>query len=517
MVTPELKWPITNFNLTNDGWPSPSWQANSGVTGTSGLTARAIPDVSFFSGDGSLGSATLICVSDLGACVTSSTVGANPVTVEPTAQEVGGTSVATPEMAGVMALINQKAGAPQGLPNNQLYELAAKENYSECSAETVKNTSTSCYCQSIDEGTNAMACSLGTAGGEGGAIYLGGGQWDDTAQPYTGLVSPNCDALNSGDTIGTLVSSGATPAYNATAGFNMATGLGSLNVYNVVNKWVSETGTATAALTSPAPSTVLTGPKVTFDWTTAAGATGYNLWLGTTVGADDIYSSGEITATSATPANLPTNGETIYARLYTDYGSVSVYTDYTFTAATLAAALTSPTPGTVLTGPKVTFTWTTAPGATNYYFRLGTSVGANNLYGSGEITTTSATVYNLPTNGETIYARLYTDYGSIQVYTDYVFTAATQAALTSPAPNTVLAGPKVTFTWSTAPGAIVYYFRLGTSVGANNLYGSGATTATSVTPANLPTNGEKIYARLYTYYSSSQAYTDYTYTAAATP
>jgi subtilase family serine protease len=242
--------------LENDGWPVPSWQ--SGVTGTSSLTSRAIPDVSFFAGDGSLGSATLICVSTLGSCVTSSTVGTNPVTIEPTAQEVGGTSVATPEMAGVMALINQKAGAAQGLPNQQLYQIAATQSYANCSAETVKNTSTSCYFQSIDEGTNAMPCSLGTAGAEGGAIYEGNGNWDDQAQPYTGLVSPNCVALNSGDVIGTLVSSGTTQAYNATAGYNMATGLGSLNVANVVNAWVSDAGTNTATMsitTTPAAGT----------------------------------------------------------------------------------------------------------------------------------------------------------------------------------------------------------------------------------------------------------------------
>ena len=53
----------------------------------------------------------------------------------------------------------------------------------------------------------------------------------------------------------------------------------------------------------------------------------------------------------------------------------------------------------------MTFTWTAAPGATGYYLRLGTTAGANNIYGSGEITATSATVSNLPTNGETIYAR----------------------------------------------------------------------------------------------------------------
>src|SRR5208282_4852837 len=139
-------------------------------------------------------------------------------------------------------------------------------------------------------------------------------------------------------------------------------------------------------LTSP-PSSVLTGPEVTFDWTAAPGATGYAFRIGTTVGANNIYASGEVTATSVTPGNLPTNGETLHARLFTVYGSIQVYTDYTFTAAT-QAALTAPAPSSVLTGPEVTFDWTAAPGATGYAFRIGTTVGANNIYASGEVTAT---------------------------------------------------------------------------------------------------------------------------------
>jgi subtilase family serine protease len=228
--------------LSNNGWPVPSWQT--GATGTSGLTSRSIPDVSFFSGDGSLDSATLICLEAIaGVSCTSSTVASS-------ALEIGGTSVASPEMAGVMALINQKAGGPQGSPNSQLYQLAGKQTYSACSAETVTSTnSPNCYFQSIDEGTNSMPCSLGAAGGEGGAVYAGGGNWQvSPLYEYTGNISPNCTAINSGDVIGTLVSSGTTPGYNATAGFNLATGLGSLNVANVANAWVSDAGTHTATM-----------------------------------------------------------------------------------------------------------------------------------------------------------------------------------------------------------------------------------------------------------------------------
>ena len=69
--------------------------------------------------------------------------------------------MATPAMAGVMALINQKTGAAQGSPNAELYALAAKQNYGSCSAESV-TTSSSCYFNDIDQGTNAMACDYTT-------------------------------------------------------------------------------------------------------------------------------------------------------------------------------------------------------------------------------------------------------------------------------------------------------------------------------------------------------------------
>ncbi|HTX75730.1 MAG TPA: protease pro-enzyme activation domain-containing protein [Terracidiphilus sp.] len=299
------------------------------------------------------------------------------------------------------------------------------------------------------------------------------------------------------------------PTNGETIYARLTTFFGSVQVYTDY----TFTAASAAALTSPTPSTVLAGPSVTFTWSTAPGATDYGFRLGTTVGSNNLYGSGPITATSVTPPNLPTNGETIYARLTTFYGSIQVYTDYTFTAAT-QSALTSPTPSTVLVGPSVTFTWSAAPGSTDYGFRLGTTVGGNNLYGSGPITATSATLNNLPTNGETIYARLTTFYGSTQVYTDYTFTAATQAALTSPTPSSTLSGSSVTFTWSAAPGSTDYGLRLGTTVGGNNLYGSGPITATSATPTNLPTNGETIYARLTTFYGSIQVYTDYTFTAA---
>ena len=271
-----------------------------------------------------------------------------------------------------------------------------------------------------------------------------------------------------------------------------------------------------AALTSPSGGSVLAGPTVTFNWAAPPSATGYGLRLGTTVGGNNLWSSGPITATTATAKGLPTDGSTVYVRLYTAYGSVDVYKDYTFTAAT-RAALTSPAGDTTLAGPTVTFDWTTAAGATGYAIRFGTTVGGNNIWSSGPITTTSATAKALPTSGGTVYARLYTAYGSTEVYTDYTFTAATRAALTSPLGGSVLTGTTETFNWTTATGASGYAIRFGTTVGGNDIWSSGPITTTSATAKKLPTNGTTVYARLYTAYGSTEAYTDYTFTASTAP
>jgi len=183
------------------GYLKPSWQA--GVNGIPADGHRDLPDVSFFASNGFMGSAYLICVSANGSCSYSATL-------ENSAQEIGGTSAASPAMAGVMALINQHAGSPEGSVgvNGELYKLAGKQNNFNCSSESVK-TSSGCYFNDVDTQSIVQPCDHGALGGD----------------------SPNCQVIHSGDNIGTL------EGFTATAGFDLATGLGSLNVANVVNAW----------------------------------------------------------------------------------------------------------------------------------------------------------------------------------------------------------------------------------------------------------------------------------------
>lgn len=181
---------------------------------------------------------------------------------------------------------------------------------------------------------------------------------------------------------------------------------------------------APAAISSPAQGSTLTGPELTFTWNSVTGASGYSLWVGTTgVGSNNLYDSGLRTATSLIFANLPTNGATVFVRLYTIYNGIANSNDYTYTASTIAA-LTNPSPSSVLSGATVTFTWSAATGASGYSLWLGTTQGAHDLYDSNETARLSATATKLPTNGETVWARIYTTYNGVSKYADYNYTAA---------------------------------------------------------------------------------------------
>jgi hypothetical protein len=86
-----------------------------------------------------------------------------------------------------------------------------------------------------------------------------------------------------------------------------------------------------------------------------------------------------------------------------------------------------------------------------------------------------------------------------------------QSTLTSPAPESKLAGTSVTFTWTA--GATEYDLWLGLNgPGSSSLYNSGLTTATSATVTALPPKGAPIYARLFSEIGGVWYHSDYTYT-----
>ena len=237
------------------------------------------------------------------------------------------------------------------------------------------------------------------------------------------------------------------------------------------------------------------------------------------VSGDTVASLVGLTCTTTyTPTSKIGSNQTASCSDAVNTNYVITYVPGKVTVTAVPASLTTPTPGTILPGSNVTFTWTSGAGVTAYTLYLGTTgAGSSNLYNSGYLTSTSATATGLPTSGVTIYARLYSLINGVYQTKDYTYIAAgtpVPAVLTTPAPTSTLLGSTVTFTWTPGTGVTAYTLYLGTTgVGSSNLYYGGYLTSTSATATGLPTNGVKIYARLYSLINGVWQFKDYTYTA----
>jgi subtilase family serine protease len=206
------------------GYAKPCWQGGA-ITGSctqqSGIAtpndgARDQPDISLFAGDGTIsGSAYILCERDLNGTGSNTpcdlTMGND--------LSVGGTSVSTQVFAGVMALLDQKAEDKQGLVNPALYALAAGAGNT---CPSVANPAGSCIFYDVTTDTIAMPCLQNT---------------------------PNCFVNTE---IGVL------PGYNADTGYDLATGLGTMNVANLVNAgvWTNTTSGNDFTISAGAPTAV---------------------------------------------------------------------------------------------------------------------------------------------------------------------------------------------------------------------------------------------------------------------
>jgi hypothetical protein len=342
----------------------------------------------------------------------------------------------------------------------------------------------------------------------------GSGVPTGTVTFYDGATSLGSGALSSGRATFST-SSLAVGSHSVTASYG-----GDASNLSSTSAAVSVTITPAtpAALTTPTPGSTLGTSNVVFTWTAGTGVTEYNLWLGTSApGSSGLYVSGWLTTTSATVTSLPAKGAKVYARLYSMVEGVEHYNDYTYTEAGTPAAMSTPASGSTLGTTDVKFTWTAGYGVTEYNLWMGTSgAGSSNLYNSGWVTTTSATLTSVPAKGAKVYARLYSMVEGVEHYNDYTYseaTAGTPATMISPTSGSKLGTSGVMFTWTAGTGATQYNLWLGTSgPGSSSLFASGWTASMSATVLSLPAKGATVYARLYSDVNGVTQYNDYTYT-----
>jgi subtilase family serine protease len=361
-----------NNNVCGGGYAVPSWQKG-GVYGIQGFATRALPDVSV------IASSWVSCSFDtMPSC-------------DPANQNVdfvAGTSAAAPSVAAIIALVDQAQITPtspdgrQGLINPALYSLAAAEygspqspsgTLSSCSASLGVNIGAACVFYDVTAGSNAMPCQV-------------------SAYNPAGTMPASSCAASSGEANG-IMQINSMSQYVAGAGFDLATGLGSINAANLV-----------LAISLPPPTGLTVSPKgqsVNLAWTAEPTASSFNIYQGTQPGQEGStpVQTGA-TGTSASVTGLQ-NGQR-YVFTIAAVSALGVSGKSNEAQATIAPA--APTGLSASGGnSSVMLTWTAATGATSYNVYQGTSSGNESAQPvQAGLTGTSSTVTGLA-NGTSYY------------------------------------------------------------------------------------------------------------------
>lgn len=279
-----------NVQQCTAAYSSPGFQS-----GFNTQTTRAIPDVSLFAGNGAYDSAWLICASGLGGDLPTDldcqapAAGSIANGTYTTFQGVGGTSASSPAFAGMLALVIQKlqsggaTGVRLGQADYTLYPLSTQH------ASAFHDVTT---------GNNSVVCS-----------------GSPTSSPT------DCGA------------NGFLTGYNAGAGYDLASGLGSVDATQMVQNWSNITFTPTATSlqlngsTNPLTITHGTSVNVSASVTGSGGTPSGNVVLvnnGTTPGtavasvqgstpSPAVFALGSNGTVSGTDAYLPGGSYTVKA------------------------------------------------------------------------------------------------------------------------------------------------------------------------------------------------------------
>jgi Pro-kumamolisin, activation domain/Bacterial Ig-like domain (group 3)/Subtilase family len=245
----------------------PTWQA--GVAGISSGSYRLVPDVSIASSPNNAG--YLYCSSDSSTQITGSCSNGFRDSSNSYLTVAGGTSFAAPIFAGMLALVNQRLNSTgQGVINSTLYSLAGNA---------------SDYASVFHD------------------ITSGGNQ---------------CTAGNS------YCSGSSTSSYAAGTGYDQATGLGSIDLYNLLTTWsVGNASSRQASQTTLSADTTTPASGVT-DIITIKVSSGSTSATATPTGTITLTVDGTTQSSTLTL----TNGSVTYSFSSTTSGSHVIVADY---------------------------------------------------------------------------------------------------------------------------------------------------------------------------------------------
>lgn len=187
------------------GAAKPSWQ--SGILGNPADGVRDIPDVSLFAANGVWGHYYVYCYTN------TSGGGVSCAGAPSTWAGAGGTSFSSPILAGIQAIVNQHTGSRWGNPNPTYYSLAKTEygtvGSASCNSTSGNGTSSSCIFYDTTQGDIDVNC--------------------------TG--THNCYRPSGTNGVLSTSNTSYAPAYRTGTGWDFATGIGTVNAFNLVMGW----------------------------------------------------------------------------------------------------------------------------------------------------------------------------------------------------------------------------------------------------------------------------------------
>jgi subtilase family serine protease len=382
--------------------PTPSWQAGPGVP--SARAGRYTPDMSF---SASGHDAYFACLAaGGGSCVVS---GGSFSFVE-----FSGTSASAPDMAGVAAILNQSRGSVQGHLNPTLYKLGEEQvTFNVFNDVTVASSGvTNCSVNTASTCNNTVASSTGLTGGTAGF-----------------LVTP---------------------------GYDEATGLGSINIANLLTAWASPLVPSLTAMMSSAPQ-VPAATNVTFTATvtpfSGGGTPSGNVTFmdgSTTLGTGTI-SGGMATFMTST---LSVGVHSITGVYQGDTAFAGSEASISQTVGTLSQTTVQTSASQIAVNTSVTFTATVAPQSGGTGTPTGTVAFMANgsPIGTGTLNSGTATVMWTPTT-----AGSYTVTGVYQGDTTFVGSTSSLSQMVvditvaATAPASVVAGGNGSFSVAVTP------------------------------------------------------------------
>ena len=457
---------VTTSGVCSAGYAAPSWQT--GVVGIQGFTTRAIPDVA------------MLANKWVGCDQTATTCGGTK-----SLEIFGGTSAAAPAMAGLVTLLDEvlitksNTDGRMGNLNPTLYRLGASEygsvaspkaaNLTNCNANNGANIGDSCIFYDLTTGTNAQPCKVSTYAAS-------------NSRPLSTCASGSRSTYG---IVGLVTSTSV--AYNAAPGYDLASGLGSVNFGYFVE--------AIAGL--QAPSNLIasgSGTTVTLSWTGFAQAVSFNVYQGTAPNTESSTPVQTGIAGTATTISGLQAGQTYYFYVTANTAAGMTYPSEEESATLVPATVTGLT--TTGTATDITLTWSASEGASTYEVFVGSTAGGESS--TPVATGVTGTSFSMAgTTGTAVYFKVLAvnDGG-----TSALSSEAVGNVLPASATGLIATGgsASVNLKWTAATGATGYNVYEGTAMGSE----SSTAVMSNVSGTSVTLNGLQASTTYYFYVRS---------------